>query len=90
MNQCRHACVKSISAVVNVTNNSKAVSATGIGAQTAPAIIANTVALNANFSGVSDPYEPPHSPEITIHTDRENVETSRDTILRWLETRQLI
>ena len=44
----------------------------------------------ANFSGISDPYEPPQSPEITIHTDRESVDDSRDTILRWLETRQLI
>jgi len=44
----------------------------------------------ANFSGISDPYEAPQSPEITIHTDRESVDASRDTILRWLETRQLI
>ena len=44
----------------------------------------------ANFSGVSDPYEPPISPEITIHTDRETVDASRDTILRWLEARKLI
>ena len=44
----------------------------------------------ANFSGISDPYEPPISPEITIHTDRETVDASRDTILRWLEARKLI
>jgi adenylylsulfate kinase len=44
----------------------------------------------ANFSGISDPYEPPLAPEITVHTDREGVEVSRDTILRWLESRQLI
>src|ERR687888_531980 len=29
-----------------------------------------------NFTGVSDPYEAPESPEITIHTDDEPVETS--------------
>jgi adenylylsulfate kinase len=44
----------------------------------------------ANFSGVSDPYEPPASPEITVRTDRESIEASRDVILRWLEARQLI
>ena len=44
----------------------------------------------ANFSGVSDPYEPPASPEITVHTDRESVDASRDAILHWLEARRLI
>lgn len=44
----------------------------------------------ANFSGISDPYEAPQSPDITVHTDRETVDASRDVILRWLETRQLI
>ena len=44
----------------------------------------------ANFSGISDPYEPPASPEITVHTDRETVDASRDAILRWLEARRLI
>ena len=43
-----------------------------------------------NFSGVSDPYEPPVSPDITVHTDRETVDTSRDAILRWLEGRGLM
>ena len=43
-----------------------------------------------NFSGVSDPYEPPLGAEITVHTDRESVAASRDTILRWLDTRHLI
>jgi adenylyl-sulfate kinase len=43
-----------------------------------------------NFSGVSDPYEPPLSSEITVHTDREPVETSCAAILRWLEGRRLI
>ena len=44
----------------------------------------------ANFSGISDPYEPPVSPEITVHTDTETIEASRDAILRWLQTRQLM
>ena len=43
-----------------------------------------------NFSGVSDPYEPPVAPEITVHTGEETVEVSRDAILRWLEQRGLI
>jgi len=44
----------------------------------------------ANFSGISDPYEPPVSAEITVRTDRETVDASRDAILRWLEKRGLI
>src|SRR3954468_1156876 len=43
-----------------------------------------------NFSGISDPYEQPLSPEITVHTDREAIEASRDTILKWLEAHSLI
>lgn len=43
-----------------------------------------------NFSGVSDPYEPPFAPEITVHTDRESITDSCDVILRWLDTRHLI
>ena len=43
-----------------------------------------------NFSGVSDPYEPPLAPEITVHTDRQSVEASRDVILGWLEAHRLI
>ena len=42
------------------------------------------------FSGISDPYEPPLNPEITLHTDRENIATSRDLVLRWLEAQKLI
>jgi adenylyl-sulfate kinase len=35
----------------------------------------------ANFTGVSDPYEPPRNPEVTIHSDREGVEESLARIL---------
>jgi adenylylsulfate kinase len=38
-----------------------------------------------HFTGVSDPYEPPLAPEIAIHTDRETVEQSVATIVRWLD-----
>jgi adenylylsulfate kinase len=43
-----------------------------------------------NFSGISDPYEPPLAAEITLHTDSESVNASRDAILLWLEGRRLI
>jgi adenylyl-sulfate kinase len=44
----------------------------------------------ANFTGVSDPYEPPQTPEIHVHTDRERVEESLARIVEWLETQGLI
>jgi adenylyl-sulfate kinase len=43
-----------------------------------------------NFTGVSDPYEPPLSPDIHLHSDRETADESRATIMRWLEARGLI
>lgn len=39
----------------------------------------------ANFTGVSDPYEPPLRPEVVVNTARENVEESVDKIVRTLE-----
>ena len=42
------------------------------------------------FTGVSDPYEPPLSPEIVVHTDRESVEESLAIILGWLRRQRLI
>jgi adenylylsulfate kinase len=44
----------------------------------------------ANFTGVSDPYQPPAAPEIAVHTGREGVEDSLNTIVNWLEKEQLI
>ena len=38
-----------------------------------------------NFTGVSDPYEPPASPEITIHSERERPEESLKAIIDYLE-----
>ena len=35
----------------------------------------------ANFTGVSDPYEPPLSAEVVVETDRESVEISLNKIL---------
>jgi adenylyl-sulfate kinase len=39
----------------------------------------------ANFTGVSDPYEPPLNPELVIHTAQESVEESLSRLLARLE-----
>ena len=44
----------------------------------------------ANFTGVSDPYEAPLSPEIEAHTDTESVEESINRILNYLQSAGLI
>src|SRR5712692_1073609 len=43
-----------------------------------------------NFTGISDPYEPPENPEIVIRTARENAEQSAGQILSALEQRGLL
>jgi adenylylsulfate kinase len=43
----------------------------------------------ANFTGVSDPYEPPLAPEIVLHTEAQTVDESVDQVLDWLEANQL-
>lgn len=43
-----------------------------------------------NFTGVSDPYEPPENPEITVYTDRESIDESATAIITWLEGRGLL
>jgi adenylylsulfate kinase len=43
-----------------------------------------------NFTGISDPYEPPESPEITVHTGMESIEESAAKILSWLEAKGLL
>ena len=42
-----------------------------------------------HFTGVSDPYEPPESPEVTVHTDSETVEQSVERILATLRQQGL-
>jgi adenylyl-sulfate kinase len=42
------------------------------------------------FTGVSDPYEPPLSPEITLDTEHRTPEESAAEVLSLLEQRQLI
>lgn len=44
----------------------------------------------AHFTGVSDPFEPPLSPDVVIRSDREPIEASRDRILSVLAERGLL
>jgi adenylylsulfate kinase len=37
------------------------------------------------FTGISDPYEPPLNPEITLHTEGRSPEQSAEEVLEWLE-----
>lgn len=38
-----------------------------------------------NFTGISDPYEPPENPDVTIDSGSESIEESLDKIVRKLE-----
>jgi adenylyl-sulfate kinase len=42
-----------------------------------------------HFTGISDPYEPPVSPELVVHSDRQSVEESTAAIMALLEGRRL-
>ena len=42
------------------------------------------------FTGVSDPYEPPENPELVLETERQSPEESAQQILVYLEERELI
>ena len=42
------------------------------------------------FTGVSDPYEPPENPELVIETEQQSPEESAQQILAYLEERSLI
>jgi adenylyl-sulfate kinase len=42
------------------------------------------------FTGVSDPYEPPLNPELTLDTEQEEAEESAAKLIALLEERQLI
>jgi adenylyl-sulfate kinase len=43
----------------------------------------------AHFTGVSDPYEPPLAPEVTIHSDRESPEEGVEKVWQALAARGL-
>src|SRR5437763_14734298 len=42
------------------------------------------------FTGVSDPYEPPKAPEITLDTEHQEAEESAAQVIAYLEERRLI
>ncbi|MCD6495221.1 adenylyl-sulfate kinase [Candidatus Bipolaricaulota bacterium] len=42
------------------------------------------------FTGVDDPYEPPESAEIVVHTGQETIKESTDKVLAFLEENRLI
>ena len=44
----------------------------------------------AHFTGVSDPYEPPLTPEVTIHSDRESPDEGVEKVWRALVERGLL
>ena len=44
----------------------------------------------AHFTGITDPYEPPPAPDVTVHTDRDTVELSLAQIVAYLEEQKLI
>ena len=43
-----------------------------------------------NFTGISDPYEPPLNPDVVVRSDRETVDESVDRIWRALERKGLV
>lgn len=43
-----------------------------------------------NFTGVSDPYEPPVNPEVTVDSSKETPEQSLARIMAYLESKKLI
>ena len=43
-----------------------------------------------NFTGISDPYQPPQDPEIELRTDKEEVTESAAKVIRYLEENNYI
>jgi adenylylsulfate kinase len=43
-----------------------------------------------NFTGISDPYEAPESPEVLVDTSKETIEQSAEKILAYLRKRGLL
>ena len=44
----------------------------------------------SNFTGVSDPYEPPLTPEVHVRSDRESPDEAAAKVLAWLERQSLV
>ncbi|ACL71010.1 adenylyl-sulfate kinase [Halothermothrix orenii] len=43
-----------------------------------------------NFTGISDPYEPPQNPDLELRTDKETVEESASKVIEYLEEKGYI
>ncbi len=43
-----------------------------------------------NFTGISDPYEEPESPEVVIRSDRESIDESLANVIGYLEAKGLL
>ena len=43
-----------------------------------------------NFTGVSDPYEPPDNPEVHVRTDQQTPDESAQAVVQYLEQRGLV
>ncbi len=43
-----------------------------------------------NFTGISDPYEPPDQPELTVDSSRDSIQDSVDAVMRVLEERGIL
>jgi len=43
-----------------------------------------------NFTGISDPYEAPAKPEVTVNTSEESIEQSAEKILAYLRGKKLV
>lgn len=44
----------------------------------------------SNFTGVTDPYEPPEAPELHLRTDQQSPEESAEAVVAYLEARGLL
>jgi len=43
-----------------------------------------------NFTGISDPYEDPENPEVTVHTGNQTIEESAQSVMDYLKSAGLI
>lgn len=44
----------------------------------------------SNFTGISDPYEPPEAPEIHLHTDQHDPISLARQVIEWLEVHRVL
>lgn len=86
--QCRHMTEESGAAFVEVYMNAPL---EVVAARDVKGLYKRAIAGEIpNFTGVSDPYEAPQNPEISVESGRESVEESAKKVLDYLEERGLI